>query len=218
MLASSWAQGEQFLKMRQGQNESEQKALLKDNKTEVKGSPFCPDNSFPQGWVPRQVVPSKPPPPASCLAHCPSRNPRQPKEQPSPFWLWLFSNQSRQPRIILHGQLLPPVGESCSLQQGHGRWDKWHVRNLGKGNIQVHNCRQQRQDAQHPHSQLSLLTWVEEMPPVTTILGARGGRQQNMGNFMHCCVLHWHGGQKILPFNTLANTPTFFTAPSSCMY
>jgi hypothetical protein len=38
------------------------------------------------------------------------------------------------------------------------------------------------------------------------------------GNFAHCCVLHWHGGQKTVSFNTLTNTPTFFPAPSSHIY
>jgi hypothetical protein len=84
-LASSWAQGAHLLTTQQSQHESKKQALPDDNKTKVKGSPFCPDNSLPQGWLSRQVVPSRPPPSASYLASYPSRHPRQPIELPSPF-------------------------------------------------------------------------------------------------------------------------------------
>ncbi len=33
-----------------------------------------------------------------------------------------------------------------------------------------------------------------------------------------CCLLFWDGGQKIVPFSTMTNVPTFFTAPSSHTY
>jgi hypothetical protein len=39
-----------------------------------------------------------------------------------------------------------------------------------------------------------------------------------MGNFAHCCILHWCGGQKTVPFSTSTSTPTFFIAPSLHMY
>jgi hypothetical protein len=39
-----------------------------------------------------------------------------------------------------------------------------------------------------------------------------------MGNFDDCCILFWNGGQKTIPFSTMTNIPTFFTAPSSSMY
>jgi hypothetical protein len=39
-----------------------------------------------------------------------------------------------------------------------------------------------------------------------------------MGNFDDCCILFWNRGQKIVPFSTTRNVPTFFTAPSSNMY
>jgi hypothetical protein len=39
-----------------------------------------------------------------------------------------------------------------------------------------------------------------------------------MGNFVHCCVLHWFGGQKTVPFHTLTNMPIFHMASSSSTY
>jgi hypothetical protein len=40
-----------------------------------------------------------------------------------------------------------------------------------------------------------------------------------MGNFAHCCVLHWGNGlKKTIPFNTSLNTPTFYTASLSMAY
>jgi hypothetical protein len=50
-LASSRAQGGNFSKTQQGENKSEEQDLPDDNKTKVKGSPHCPDNSLPQGLV-----------------------------------------------------------------------------------------------------------------------------------------------------------------------
>jgi hypothetical protein len=39
-----------------------------------------------------------------------------------------------------------------------------------------------------------------------------------MGNVDDCCILFWNRGQKTIPFSTMTNVPTFFTAPSSRMY
>jgi hypothetical protein len=39
-----------------------------------------------------------------------------------------------------------------------------------------------------------------------------------MGNFDDCCILIWDGAQKTVPFSTMTNVPTVFTAPSSCTY
>jgi hypothetical protein len=38
------------------------------------------------------------------------------------------------------------------------------------------------------------------------------------GDFDDCCILFWNGGQKTVPFSTMTNVPTFFTAPSSRTY
>jgi hypothetical protein len=45
-----------------------------------------------------------------------------------------------------------------------------------------------------------------------------GDNQTWMGNFVHCCILHWFGGQKRVPFHTSTNTPIFHTASSSSTY
>jgi hypothetical protein len=45
-----------------------------------------------------------------------------------------------------------------------------------------------------------------------------GDNQTWMGNFAHCCVLHWFGDQKTVPFHTSTNTLIFHTASSSSMY
>jgi hypothetical protein len=45
-----------------------------------------------------------------------------------------------------------------------------------------------------------------------------GDNQTWMGKFAHCCVLHWFGGQKVVPFHTLTNTPIFHMASSSSTY
>ncbi len=43
--------------------------------------------------------------------------------------------------------------------------------------------------------------------------------QTFMGNFAHCCTLHWGDGfVKTIPFNPATNTPIFHTAPASCTY
>jgi hypothetical protein len=39
-----------------------------------------------------------------------------------------------------------------------------------------------------------------------------------MGNFNDYYILFWNGGQKTIPFSTTTNVPTFFAAPSLCMY
>jgi hypothetical protein len=39
-----------------------------------------------------------------------------------------------------------------------------------------------------------------------------------MGNFAHCCILHWLGGKKTVPFHTSTNTPIFHMASSSSTY
>jgi hypothetical protein len=40
-----------------------------------------------------------------------------------------------------------------------------------------------------------------------------------MGNFAHCCTLHWGDGfVKTIPFNPAPTTPIFHTAPASCTY
>jgi hypothetical protein len=39
-----------------------------------------------------------------------------------------------------------------------------------------------------------------------------------MGNFDDCCILFWDRGQKTVSFSTTTNVPTFFMAPSLCMY
>jgi hypothetical protein len=39
-----------------------------------------------------------------------------------------------------------------------------------------------------------------------------------MGNFAHCCILHWRGGKKTVPFDSLSNTPIFYTASSLSTY
>jgi hypothetical protein len=40
-----------------------------------------------------------------------------------------------------------------------------------------------------------------------------------MGNFAHCCIMHWGKGfQKTVPFDLTSNTPTFFMASSSKAY
>jgi hypothetical protein len=41
-----------FSKMQEGENESEEQALPGNNERQSEGSPFCPDNSLTQGWVP----------------------------------------------------------------------------------------------------------------------------------------------------------------------
>jgi hypothetical protein len=51
---------------------------------------------------------------------------------------------------------------------------------------------------------LSLQHWAQEA----------GDTQTWMGNFAYCCILHWFGGQKTVPFHTLTNTPIFHTASS----
>jgi hypothetical protein len=46
-----------------------------------------------------------------------------------------------------------------------------------------------------------------------------GDNQTWMGNFAHCCILHWGKGfQKTVPFDSTSNTPTFDTASSSKAY
>ncbi len=46
-----------------------------------------------------------------------------------------------------------------------------------------------------------------------------GDNKTWMGNFAHCCILHWgEDFMKTAPFNPLTNTPIFFTAPSSRAY
>jgi hypothetical protein len=45
-----------------------------------------------------------------------------------------------------------------------------------------------------------------------------GHSQIWMGNFAHCCVLHWRGGKKKVPFDSSFNTPFFYTASSSSTY
>ncbi len=46
-----------------------------------------------------------------------------------------------------------------------------------------------------------------------------GDNQTWMGNFAHCCILHWEEGfQKTVSFDLTSNTPTFFTASSSKAY
>jgi hypothetical protein len=39
-----------------------------------------------------------------------------------------------------------------------------------------------------------------------------------MGNFAHCCILHWLGGKKTVPFHTSTNMPIFHMASSSSTY
>ena len=45
-----------------------------------------------------------------------------------------------------------------------------------------------------------------------------GENETWMGNFAHCCILHWLGGKKTVPFHTSTNTPIFHTAFSSSTY
>jgi hypothetical protein len=46
-----------------------------------------------------------------------------------------------------------------------------------------------------------------------------GDNQTKMGNFAHCCILHWGKGfQKTVPFDSTSNALTFFTASSSKAY
>ena len=55
---------------------------------------------------------------------------------------------------------------------------------------------------------LSPQHWVQEA----------GDNETWMGNFAHCCILHWLGGKKTVPFHTLTNTPIFHMASSSSTY
>jgi hypothetical protein len=55
---------------------------------------------------------------------------------------------------------------------------------------------------------LSPKTWVQ----------TEADKKTWMWNFDDCCILFWNGGQKTVPFSTIANVPTFFTAPSLSMY
>jgi hypothetical protein len=55
---------------------------------------------------------------------------------------------------------------------------------------------------------LSLQHWAQEA----------GNNQTWMGNFAHCCILHWHGGKKTVPFDSSSNTPIFYTASSLSTY
>jgi hypothetical protein len=45
-----------------------------------------------------------------------------------------------------------------------------------------------------------------------------GDNETWIGNFAHCCILHWLGGKETVPFHTSANTPIFHTASSSSTY
>ncbi len=46
-----------------------------------------------------------------------------------------------------------------------------------------------------------------------------GDNQTFMGNFAHCCTLHWGDGfVKTIPFNPATKTPIFHMAPASCTY
>jgi hypothetical protein len=45
-----------------------------------------------------------------------------------------------------------------------------------------------------------------------------GDNETWMGNFVHCCILHWLGGKKTVPFHALTNTPIFHMASSSSTY
>ena len=45
-----------------------------------------------------------------------------------------------------------------------------------------------------------------------------GDNETWMGNFAHCCILHWLGGKKTVPFHTSTNTPIFHMASSSSTY
>jgi hypothetical protein len=55
---------------------------------------------------------------------------------------------------------------------------------------------------------LSLQHWAQEA----------GNSQTWMGNFAHCCILHWHGDKKTVPFDSSSNTPIFYTASSLSTY
>ena len=45
-----------------------------------------------------------------------------------------------------------------------------------------------------------------------------GDNETWMENFAHCCILHWLGGKKTVPFHTSTNTPIFHTSSSSSTY
>jgi hypothetical protein len=45
-----------------------------------------------------------------------------------------------------------------------------------------------------------------------------GNNETWIGNFAQCCILHWLGGKKTVPFHTLTNTPIFHMASSSSTY
>ena len=45
-----------------------------------------------------------------------------------------------------------------------------------------------------------------------------GDNETWMGNFAHCCILHWCGGKKTVPFHASTNTPIFHTSSSSSTY
>ncbi len=65
-----------------------------------------------------------------------------------------------------------------------GSVDGWAT-NQGKGDIQVHHRGWQWQAAQYLHSLISLHTWDEEMPPITTTLSADCSWQEDMdGEFL----------------------------------
>ncbi len=56
---------------------------------------------------------------------------------------------------------------------------------------------------------MSLQHWAQEV----------GDNKTWMGNFAHCCILHWgEDFMKTILFNLSTNTLMFFTAPSSCTY
>ena len=45
-----------------------------------------------------------------------------------------------------------------------------------------------------------------------------GDNETWVGSFAHCCILHWLGGKKTVPFHTSTNTPIVHTDSSSSRY
>ena len=107
--------------------------------------------------------------------------------------------------------ILSDVGKIDGINEGLAILGKGTFKfNISNNNGRVH-CIHIPNSLYLPKLQGCLLSpqhWAQEA----------GDNETWMGNFAHCCILHWLGGKKTVPFHTSTNTPIFYTASSSSTY
>jgi hypothetical protein len=218
-VASLWAQGAQFAKTQQGENESEEQALPDNNETKLRAHLFALtvaslkvgchfDSSFLSLRHPHHA-------PLIALQGA-QGNPRSNQvhfdTDSFPIGVNIYASYYMvNSPYLLEKLVLSNKGMVDGMNDGLENWGKGTFKfPIRDDNGRLHNIRIPRS----PY-----IPWLKKclLPPQDWAQMVADNKAW-MGNYMQCCILYWHGGQKTVLFSTSPTLqPSSRLLPCACI-